>query len=87
MNHHLKVRRTIAMAACAGAALATGLIGSSAALASGSLTCDNVYASGASQQNTAQNSVWIPGFPSYSGCSATSEPKSGSPGSHQTSVG
>jgi hypothetical protein len=71
MNHNHKVRRTIAMAACAGAVLATGLIGSSAALASESLTCDNVYASGASQQNTAQNSVWIPGFPSYSGCSAT----------------
>jgi hypothetical protein len=58
------------MAACVGAAVAGGLIGSSAALASGSLTCNNVNASGASQQNTAQNSVWIPGFASFSPCSS-----------------
>jgi hypothetical protein len=71
MNHHRKARRAIAAAASVGAVVAGGLLGSPAALASGSLTCDNVYASGASQQNTAQNSVWLPGFPSYSECSAT----------------
>jgi hypothetical protein len=70
MNHHRKARCAIA-AASVGAVLAGGLIGSSAALASGSLTCDTVYASGASQQNVAQNSVWIPGFSPFSGCTST----------------
>jgi hypothetical protein len=70
MNHHRKARRAIAVATCVGFTVAGGLIGSSAAVASGSLSCDNVDASGASQQNTAQNSVWIPGFPSFSGCSS-----------------
>jgi ABC-type phosphate transport system substrate-binding protein len=61
----------LAMAACAGVTVAGGMIGSSSALASGSLTCDNVYGNGSSLQNVAQNTVWISGFPSYNECSAT----------------
>jgi ABC-type phosphate transport system substrate-binding protein len=60
----------IAMAACAGVTVAGGLIGSSAALAT-PLTCNNVDASGSSFQNAAQNSVWIPGYPTFTACSAT----------------
>jgi hypothetical protein len=70
MNHHRKARRAIALATCFGAVVAGGLSGSTAALASGSLTCNNIYASGASQQNVAQNTVWIPGYAAFSGCSA-----------------
>ena len=71
MNHHRRAGRMITVAMCVGTVLAGGLIGSSAAVASGTLACNNVYASGASQQNTAQNSVWVPGFPTYSECSTT----------------
>jgi hypothetical protein len=74
MNHHHKARRAIAVAACVGAAATGSLIGSPAALANGSLTCDNVYGSGASQQNTAQNSVWIPGFATFSSSVCSSSP-------------
>jgi PBP superfamily domain len=69
MNRHRQVRRIAAMAACVGATVAGGLIGSPAALASGSLSCSNVDASGSSLQNTAQNSVWIPGYPTFGACS------------------
>jgi ABC-type phosphate transport system substrate-binding protein len=71
MNRHRQVRRMIATAACAGVTVAGGLIGSPAAMASGSLTCNNVHANGSSLQNVAQNTVWIPGFPSFIGeCSS-----------------
>jgi hypothetical protein len=61
----------IATAACAGVTVAGGLMGSSTAMASGSLTCNNVFANGSSLQNVAQTTVWIPGFPSFNECSST----------------
>ena len=71
MNRHRQIRRMFAVTACAGVTVAGGLFGSSAAMASGSLTCDNVYANGSSLQGVAQQKVWTVGFPSYTECSSS----------------
>ncbi len=60
----------LALVACAGAAVAGSLVGSSSALA-GTLTCSNNWASGSSFQGTAQLNVWIPDYPTYTNCSSS----------------
>src|SRR3977135_306101 len=69
MNRHRKARRMIAvLATCVGGTVVGGLAGSSTAMAS--LSCNNVYAAGSSLQKVAQQNVWTPGYPAFTGCSA-----------------